>query len=312
MERAAATPASAQSDLLPAATVMAIAGLQVRARCVADGVLAGLHRSKRQGESAEFAEHKLYAPGDDVRRIDWKAFGRRDRYYVRRYQEETSLGAFLVVDTSGSMTYPEQGRHSKYQYAATLAASLAYLLLRQSDAVGLITFAAAARRALPLSGRQAQLDEMASALEQAPLGGRTDAQAALSALGELVRRHALVVVLTDLLGAVDGAGGLDQLFGSLAVLRARGADVALLQVLDPDEIELPFPGVVRFFDLESEREIQVDAGAIRDAYRDEVRSFLARVENAAATGGMTYQLVRTDEPPVAALTRFVANRARWS
>ena len=146
----------------------------------------------------------------------------------------------------------------------------------------------------------------------APVGGRTDAQAALAALGELVRRHSLVVVLTDLLGAVEGVGGLDQLFNSLAVLRTRGADVALLHVLDPDEIELPFPGVVRFFDLESEREIQVDAGAIRDAYRDEIRSFLARVERASSSGGMTYQLVRTDESPVSALTRFIAGRARWS
>jgi uncharacterized protein (DUF58 family) len=275
-------------------------------------VLAGLHRSRRQGESAEFAEHKVYAPGDDVRRIDWKAFARRDRYYVRRYQEETSLDAYLVVDTSGSMAYPEQGRHSKYQYAATLAAALGYLLLRQSDAVGLITFAAEARRATPLSGRGTQLDEIARTLAAAPVGGRTDAQLAVAALAELVRRHSLVVVLSDLLGAVDGAGGLEQLFGSLAVLRARGADVALLHVLDPDELTLPFPGVVRLFDLESDREVQVDASAIRDAYRDEVNTFLARVERAASAGGMTYQLARTDQSPVAALTRFVAGRAHWS
>ena len=312
MEREPATAANAASPFLPAATVMAIAGLQVRARCVAEGVLAGLHRSRRQGESAEFVEHKVYAPGDDVRRIDWKAFGRRDRYYVRRYEEETSLGAFLVVDTSGSMAYPEQGRHSKYQFAATLAASLGYLLLRQSDAVGLITFSAAAQHALPLSGRHRQLDELTAALEAAPIGGRTDAQAALATLGERVRRHSLVVIVTDLLGAVDGSGGLDALFASLAGLRTRGADVALLHVLDPDEIELPFPGVVRFFDLESDSEIQVDAGAIRDAYCDEVKSFLARVERATTAGGMTYQLARTDESPVAVLTRFVASRAHWS
>jgi len=307
-------PSGAASPYLPAETVMATSGLAVRARCVADGVLAGLHRSRRHGESAEFAEHKLYAPGDEVRRIDWKAFGKLDRYYIKRFEEDTSLSAYMIVDASGSMAYPERGRHNKYDYAATLAASLSYLLLRQSDAVGLFTFAEEALHPVPLGSRSRQLTEIARALEAVRPGGRTDAHGAFEALSERVRRRALVVVLSDLLHVSEQSGGLAAVMAGLAVLRARGADVALLHVLDPDELELPFPGVVRFVDLEEERDLQVDAGAIRDAYLEEIRRFVEQVASDAQAAGVTYQQVRTDEPPAQALVRFVAARrsARWS
>lgn len=300
--------AGAASPFLPADTVMAMRGLVVRARCVADGVLAGLHRSRRQGESAEFAEHKVYAPGDEVRRIDWKAFGKLDRYYVKRMEEETSLGAFLVVDTSASMGYPERGRHSKYAYAATLAASLSYMLLRQSDAVGLFTFDEAAHYRVPVSARSRQIDEIVRTLEEKGVGGQTAAGRVFEALSERVRRRSLVVVLSDLLGVVEQAGGLGAVLAGLAALSARGADVAVLQVLDPDELELPFPGVVRFVDLEVERDLQIDAPAIRDAYREEIGRYLEEVARGARAAGITYQRVRTDEPPAQALARFVAAR----
>ena len=298
----------AASPYLPADTVMATQGLVVRARCVADGVLAGLHRSRRQGESAEFAEHKVYAPGDEVRRIDWKAYGKLDRYYVKRFEEETSIGAFMVVDTSASMAYPEKGRYSKHAYAATLAASLSYLLLRQSDSVGLLTFDEEAKLHVPLGARTRQIDEIARALERQPAGGGTDPTRAFAALSERVRRRSLVVVITDLLGVVERAGGLDPVLAGLAALRARGADVALLQVLDPDELELPFPGVVRFVDMEEDRDLQIDAPAIRDAYLEEISRYLEQVARAARVAGITYQRVRTDEPPAQVLVRFAAAR----
>ncbi|MFH1809162.1 MAG: DUF58 domain-containing protein [Pseudomonadota bacterium] len=293
---------------MPASEVMALQGLTLRARCVADGVLAGLHHSRRLGESAEFAEHKLYAPGDDVRRIDWKAFAKTDRYFVKRFEEETSLRAFLVVDSSGSMTYPEQGRPTKFEYSATLAASLSLLLLRQSDAVGLLNFGRDCQLIVPPGAARDQAHALTRALEAIQPGGGTDAQRAFAQLGDQVRRHSLVVVLSDLLGVVDEAGDLDLVLGGLAALRARGADVAVLQVMDRDELELPFAGVVRFKDLEGDREIQVDADAIRETYKEEVQAYLARIERTAHAAGLTYQRVRTDDAPASVLARFIADR----
>jgi uncharacterized protein (DUF58 family) len=272
-----------------------------------------VHRSRRLGESAEFAEHKLYAPGDDVRRIDWKAFAKSDRYFIKRFEEETSIRAFLLVDSSGSMGYPERGRHTKYAYAATLAAALAQLLLRQADAVSLLTLSRHSRVEVPPSAAADHLHEIARALEAVQPGGPTDARRAFAQLGDLVTRRSLVVVFSDLLGVVDGSGDVDGLLGGLAALRARGADVALLQVLDPDELELDFEGVVRFRDLESEQELQVDVDAIRETYREELAGYVARVERAAHAAGLTFQQVRSDAPPAQVLARFIADRdgARW-
>ncbi|MBI5495892.1 MAG: DUF58 domain-containing protein [Deltaproteobacteria bacterium] len=292
---------------LSSEAVMALSGLFVRARTVADGVLAGMHQSQRHGRSVEFAEHKVYTPGDDVRHLDWKAYARFDRYYIRRFLEETSLRAFLVADVSGSMAYAGGAPGSrpgigKADYARVLCGTLACLLVRQADTVGCMTFADTAGPKTAIRGGERQLHEVLDNLASARVGGPTHPAESLAALASHVSRRALVVVATDLLDT-----GL-EILEPLAALRNRGADVAVFHVIHPDEEHFPYDGLIRFLDLEGERETQVDAAAVRTAYLEEFGAWLTDVENRAHDRGLDYLRVGTDEPPARALLRFLEPR----
>jgi len=306
--RSAAQKNNPATTHLPAQDVLALEGLHLRARCVADGVLAGMHRSQRKGESAEFAEHKLYAPGDDTRRIDWKALAKSDRLFVKRFEEETSLNAYMLVDHSGSMAYAGEGRHSKLDYAATLAASLSLLLLRQSDAVGLLSFNDHLQVDLAPSARRSHIHEITTALEALEPSSQTKAKEAFRDLARHTRRHSLIVIFSDLLAVSSTDNELSSLMQALAALSARGADVCLFHVLDPDEIELPHHGVMHFFDMESEQNIQVDADAIRETYREEVEGYINDVQRRAHQARVSYHLARSDAAPAQVLTGFIAER----
>lgn len=294
---------------LDAQAVQALSGLTVRSRAVADGVLAGIHQSQRHGRSVEFAEHKVYAPGDDTRHIDWKALAKFDRFYVKRFLEETSLRAFLVADMSGSMDYRGDHERSlpgvrKADYARTLVGSLACLLIHQSDTVGVMTFANEAGPRTAVRGGQRQLQEILENLDQARVGGTTDPVASLGALARQLSRRAMVVVCSDLMD--QGV----QLLDPLAALRNRGADVVVLHVLHPDEVRFPYDGMVRFLDLEGTREVQVDAHTVREAYLEEFGRWRAQVESDALSRGLDYLQVTTDEPPASALMRMLMPRRR--
>lgn len=302
MERSSAqTGRSEGRPLLSAADALGIASLELRARAVAEGVLAGAHRSRRLGASTEFADHKLYAPGDELKRLDWKAYARVDRFYVRRYEEETNLDVYLVVDASGSMAYAggAQGtyRHSKLDYAATLAAAIAWLAGRRSDGVGLSIFAGEEQTSLLPSARRASGAELLRCLETMQARGPTALLDTLEQVGRRLHRNTLIVVLSDLLEV--RADALDP----LAVLRRRGADVLLLHTLDRDELDFPFDGVVRFEDMEQERAVQVDASGVRAAYLDELRAFLAQMQRGAHERDLRYCLAPTDGPPAELLRR---------
>ena len=294
---------------MDAAAVQALSGLFVRARTVADGVLAGLHQSQRHGRSVEFAEHKVYAPGDDVRHMDWKAYAKFDRFYVKRFLEETSLRAFLVSDVSGSMAYAGGAPGSlpgigKADYARILAGTLAYLLIRQADTVGCLTFSDVAGPHTAVRGGERQLQEVLNNLDQARVGGTTRPVEALSSLALHVSRRSLVVVCSDLLDAGE------EVLEPLAALRNRGADVALLHVLHPDETQFPYDGMVRFLDLEGAREAQVDAPSVKAAYLEEFGAWRQGMERAAQERGLDYLMVTTDQPPAQALLRFLLPRRR--
>ncbi|MEW5854845.1 MAG: DUF58 domain-containing protein [Myxococcota bacterium] len=312
MLRVPSTPAATQAPQerwVDAQAIQALSGLLIRARTVADGVLAGLHRSQRHGRSIEFAEHKVYSPGDETKHIDWKAFGKFDRYYVKRFIEETAMRAFMVCDVSSSMTYAGGAPGSlpgvmKADYAKTLSATLAYLLLRQTDAVGCMTFAETSGPRVAIRGGDRHLVEVLEALEQAPVGGLTRPAESLASLVGQLSKRAMVVVCTDLLDS-----GKDIL-GPLSALRTRGADVAILHILHPDEVRFPFDSVVRFLDLEGDRTAQVDAPAIRSAYLEEVTTWLRAQEAAAHERGLDYHLITTDTPPARALLEFLAPRRR--
>ncbi|HEY4222742.1 MAG TPA: DUF58 domain-containing protein [Myxococcota bacterium] len=292
---------SSRAEILPAATLYGIAPLELRARVVADGVLGGVHRSRRFGSSSEFAEHKLYAPGDDLRRLDWKAFARMDRYFVRRYEDETTLEIAIVVDTSGSMAYAGGARGSfswsKLEAARTLAAGLAWLALEHGDGTSVSLFGGAvAGGYLAPRGRRDHLRAVIEHLESAAPNGKTPLAQALEQVGERLVRRGLVVVISDLIDT-----GLDAL-APLGVLRRRGCDVMLLHTLDRDELELPFDGVVRFEDLEGDREVQVDVPLVRDAYLEELKRFLRGISDEATRLDLRYTLAATDASPVATLS----------
>jgi uncharacterized protein (DUF58 family) len=287
-------------------TVLAdIGNLTLRARVVADSALSGMHRSRHHGTSVEFAEHKEYSPGDDVRHLDWRAFARFDRDYIKRFEDESNLRALVVVDSSGSMGYPaEKGteRLTKLEYAVTCAGALAYVLARQGDAVGLATFADTLDIRVPSRARRGHLQEILTVLEALAPKGPSKLRVALDALSEGLTRRSIVVIFSDLLD-----GGLEAL-EAIARLRARRHDVVLFHTLDPDELEFPFEDSTLFESMEDDRNVQIDARAIRDAYLDEVKKFLETAETRCRSSRVEYDLARTDEPPGKVLAHFLSRR----
>ena len=278
-----------------------ISNLQLRARHVVEGLMAGLHRSSLRGLSVEFSEHRPYAPGDELRRIDWKLFGRQDRYYVKEYEAETNLRAHLFVDASASMGYAGGGV-SKFDCAATIAASLAYLMLLQRDAVGLVLMGPGGPRVLPPRSQPHHLHAIIAELEAARPAGKTDVRAALAEVAGGLRRRGLCVLISDLL---DDPEGLEL---GLRHLHHRRNDLMVLQVADRDELELPFTKLTRFVDLESPLELTTDPREIRAEYRAAVTEHLGRVRGLCRRTGADYELVVTDESLDGALVRYLARR----
>ena len=295
------TPAS-RRYLHPEA-IARIARLELRARAVVEGVLAGLHKSPYKGQSVEFLQHREYVRGDDLRRVDWKVWGRQDRLYMKEFEEETNLRLALLVDASASMDY-RSGPLSKYDCAATLAASLAWLALSHGDAAGCAVFDDKVRASVPARTKRSQLTSVVEVLET-PRGGRGTAfMPVLRSLAETLPRRGLVVVVSDLLGDRDGV------FKGLQMLRKQGHDLVLLHVLDDDELDFPFDGPTRFEGLEIPDHIACNPRALRAGYLAALEDFLADVRRQAAAARCDYSLVRTREPLDAALVKFLSRRAR--
>lgn len=280
--------------------------LSFRAKILADSALHGMHRSRHHGSSVEFAEHKEYAPGDNVRHLDWRAYARFDRDYIKRFEDEANLRALLLVDTSASMGYrgpAEAERITKQQYAVNCAAALAYVLARQGDAVGFATFADRLDLRVPPRARRGHLQEIFANLESLEPVGTTNLAAALDALAEGMRRRMVLLIFTDLLDAGEDA------MKAISRVAARRHDVALFHTMDPDELEFPFEDSTLFTSLEDDRQVPIDARAIRQAYLDEIGQFLGSVELQARSAQVEYQLVRTDSSPSNVLARFLSWRS---
>jgi uncharacterized protein (DUF58 family) len=281
--------------------------MTLKARTVVEGALSGLHRSPHHGSSVEFAEHKEYSPGDEIRHIDWKAYGKFDRYYVKRFEEETELTCYLLLDRSGSMAYRGDGL-SKLEYAAYLCAALAYLLNRQQDRVALLAFGGADIAYVPPRQRANHLHDLLAAIETvvgAGGAGATSVATVLERVAELAqRRRSLVLLVSDLFDPSPEVPGL------LRRLRAQRHDVAVFQVLDRDELELPFEGITLFESLEDDRRLLADPRAIRGAYLRELEEFLGRTRAALAEGNVEHMLVPTAQPLERTLLDFLTGRAR--
>lgn len=297
----------------------ALSGLELKARRIVDGYLAGAHRGPRRGSSAEFAAHREYTPGDDLRYLDWKVYGKRDRFYVRQLEEETNFVCQILLDVSDSMRYRSEGvAASKLECARLAAAALAYLVLRQQDAVGLTTFAAGIETRVAPSGHPSHLKQIVHALESIStelpvhrgahehdhrLAAASPADA-LHELAEQFTRRCVIVVLSDCFG--------DPLLLSAALrhFRSRRHDVMLLQVIDPAEQDFPFEEPTRFLDIESPQTELIDPKVVRAAYCREFEAFRRRLEAECRDLGMDYGLLRTDQPLDAVLAAFLARRMR--
>jgi uncharacterized protein (DUF58 family) len=292
---------------LDPAALARITDLQLRARTVVEGALAGLHRSPHHGASVEFAEHKEYSPGDEIRHIDWKAYGKFDKYYVKRFEEETELRGYLALDTSASMSYAGPTGVSKLAYAGMLASSLAYLLLRQQDQAGLLAFSDELRSYLPPRARTGHLADVLDAVAALDARGKTDLGRAVAYVSEVAHRRSLIVLFSDLLET--GYHAVHLLRG----LRARRHDVVLFHVLDGDELRLPessFTGPTLFEGVEDGVTLLADPQGIRREYLTRVDKFVNDVRRSSAEGDVEYHLVDTTRPPSEVLLDFLRRRAR--
>lgn len=290
--------------LLEPAALMRIRSLELRARIVVEGFLSGIHRSPYHGFSAEFSEYRQYVPGDDIRHIDWRVYARSDRYFVKKYEDETNLRCQLLVDGSRSMAYGSDPELSKHRYAATLAATLAHFLSGQVDAVGLTRFDDRIRDYLPPRNRPGHLRRLMLALEQPPEGRSTEFGAPLERVAQMHDRRGLFVLLSDLLAP------LDELGCQLNLLKARGHEVLVFQVLDPREIDFDFGDAARFTDLESGREHFVDPARARAGYLERFGAHQEELAGICRRAGIDLVTIGSDRPLDLALYDFLSSRSR--
>lgn len=294
------TPASADSPLPEA--IARIERLELRARGAVEGVLGGAHRSPYFGRSLEFREHRPYTRGDDLRQIDWKLWARRDRYYIKRYEEETNVRVTLAVDRSASMAYGSQGM-SKYEYASTAACALAYLALRRRDSVSAVALDQRIVAVTPYAAERSHLKTIAGALGSQPPAGTADLGAALVSLAQHARRKGIIVIFSDLLG--EGPA----LRKGLALLRAAGHDVLVVHVLDSDELEFPFDGPTRFEGLETTDLVRCDPRQLRKAYLEALGQMLQERKQACLDLRVDYTLASTAERIDTVITRLLVARS---
>ncbi len=278
-------------------------GLDLRARLVVEGFLSGLHRSPFYGFSVEFADHRPYVPGDEIKRIDWRIYGRTNRYYIKEYEEETNLKAYILLDKSGSMGY-QTGRVSKYEYGQTLAASLAYLLLKQRDSVGLVTFDERLVQYIPPSSRKGQIQILLSSLDRFPPGGETDLSTTFLQMAERLKRRGLVIVISDLLDEPN------RIIRALKSFRYRKHEMLVFHILDPQEMEFSFRGPARFVDMETKAEVVLDPAVLRATYRKRIGRFIQRYQRELRASYIDYELLLTDVPYDRALLSYLAKRER--
>jgi uncharacterized protein (DUF58 family) len=282
-------------------TIARISRLDLRARHVVEGFISGMHQSPFFGHSVEFVQHREYVAGDDLRHLDWKVWSKTDRFYIKQYEEETNLRSTLVVDVSESMHYG-RGALNKYAYACTVGACLAYLLLRQQDAVGLVTFDDQVRHTVPSRSQQNHIDAIVQGLHVSRPQAKTDLEKILRRVAETVGSRGMIILISDLLA------DRGPLFRGLEMLRHRRHDVLVFHILDDDEMEFPFAGTTRFEGMEELPQLLCDPRALREGYLEALEEYLVEVRRGCARQGIDYAQIRTGDYLDAALSRFLHHR----
>ena len=279
-----------------------IARLDLRAQFVVKGFLQGLHASPFHGFSVEFSEHRKYTSGDDPKDIDWLVYAKTDKYYVKKFEAETNITGYLVMDLSQSMGFTFRQELTKFDYAICLAAALCYLMVLQQDPVGLITFDTRIRQSLSPRSKRTQLGIILSQLSQLQPTGQTDIANSLTQIAAMLRHMSLVMIFSDLLGDTT------KTLQALRRLRHGGHDVILFHILDEAEVSFPFHGVMEFEDPENDEKLQVDAGGIRDEYLAEVNEFRETIRRECVQIGVDYMPLDTSTRYDSALMEYLLNR----
>ena len=294
------------TDFLTPEAMRKLETLALRSRYVVEGFRAGMHASPLKGASVEFADHRQYVKGDNLRHLDWKVFGRTERYHIKRFEEETSLRTHVVLDGSGSMAYGSGGRVSKYQYACRLAAALGYIVSRQQDALGLTIFDEEIRAHVPARSGSRHLRHFIELLAAHQPQKQTDTGRALHALAEMISRRGLIVLLSDLF---DNS---DAIFRAIAHFRKKMHDVILLQVLDPCELDLAIDRVAEFIDMETGERLEIDPALARIAYKRGLQSAIDECREKCAVMNVDYRLVSTGESFEDFIAQYLTERRRMS
>ena len=276
--------------------------LSFLARQAVEGFISGLHRSPHKGFSVEFSEHREYTPGDDIRHLDWVAWGRSDRYYIKQYEQETNLRAYILLDTSASMNYRLGGSQTKFAYGCFLAACLSYLMCRQQDVVGVIAFDEDVRFHLPPGSTPSHLDRIFKHLEKTTPGRGTAIGPTFHKLASSIAKRGLVVIISDLYDEPS------EILKALQHFVYKKHQVILFHVMDPAELEFPFKKILSFVDMETRDRLQVDPRYVREGYLKEINDFVARYRRECGERNIEYVLTRTDESYDRFLLNYLARR----
>ena len=303
MNAQAAGARPSELRFLDPAVLARLASLELKARAVVEGLLSGLHRSPFKGFSVEFAEYRQYLPGDDLAAIDWKVYARTDRHYVKKFEEETNVDCHLLLDVSASMGYGSRGI-TKLEYGGLLASSLAFLMNRQRDAVGLTTFDDAIVTMVPPSSRPSHLRSILVTLDRTTLGHRTDVSKPLHVLADGISKRGLIVFISDLLDEPD------RVIDGLRHFRFRGSEVIVFHLMDPAELTFPFDRATRFRDVELGDEIMAVPSVVRQEYLNAVNAAVDRYKRELGSEGIDYRLVDTSTPLEFALISYLSTRGR--
>jgi len=281
-----------------------IKNLYIRARVIVDGFMIGIHPSRAKGFSSEFEQHREYSQGDDLRRIDWKTYGKFDRYFIKEYIETTNLKAYILLDSSSSMDYGSDG-FSKFDYGATVTASLSYLMIKQQDSTGLILFSNRIERIIPPKSTQGHIFSILKELEGKRPEGKTMVGEVLQELAGSIRRKGLLILISDLLDEPK------EVVKGLRQLRARGNDLIVFHILDRDELEFPFKEPSLFEDMEEDIKLYVDPSSIRSSYKKTIASLIEDYKRNCESNLIDYFLFDTSHPLDRALTHYLTWRERF-
>jgi uncharacterized protein (DUF58 family) len=289
--------------LLPS-VISKVNSFELKARLIVEGFMVGLHKSPYHGFSVEFSEHRQYLQGDNIKDIDWKVFGKTERYFIKQYEEETNLRSYILVDSSASMNYSSEGNVSKFEYASTLAAALAYLMIKQQDAVGLTLYSDKINKNYPPKASRAYLTEMLRGLASETASSKTKTAECLDTIAEKIKRRGLVVIISDLFDDTS------KVISALKHFRYQKNEVIVFQILDPVERSFSFGKDAIFHDLETDEEITTQPYQIQKAYREAFDEFINRIKSECLNSNIEYNLMDTSTPFDKALFSYIQKRSK--